>query len=112
MDRFARIALRLSLAGAGIAVVGAGFAGQASAAEVPDDDQGSRFTDSVEPAEHASDSADLTDASESASPFGEFPGGGTLLPAQTISEPQEALDSDRLVASLAPDAPKAQASDS
>ena len=33
MDSFARNALRLSLAGAGVAVLGAGFVGQASAAE-------------------------------------------------------------------------------
>jgi hypothetical protein len=39
MDSFARNALRLSLAGAGVAVLGAGFVGQASAAEsAPADD--------------------------------------------------------------------------
>ncbi len=37
MDSFARNALRLSMAGAGIAVLGAGFVGQASAAEAPAD---------------------------------------------------------------------------
>lgn len=36
MDSLARNALRLSLAGAGMAVLGAGFVGQASAAEAPD----------------------------------------------------------------------------
>lgn len=36
MNSLARNALRLSLAGAGIAVLGAGVAGQASAAELPD----------------------------------------------------------------------------
>ncbi|MDN5919953.1 MAG: hypothetical protein L0I76_33455 [Pseudonocardia sp.] len=35
MDSIARNALRLSLAGAGAAVLGAGFIGQASAAELP-----------------------------------------------------------------------------
>lgn len=35
MDSLARNALRLSLAGAGAAVLGAGFIGQASAAELP-----------------------------------------------------------------------------
>jgi hypothetical protein len=38
MDSFARNALRLSLAGAGVAVLGAGFVGQASAAEQPGTD--------------------------------------------------------------------------
>ncbi|RZT83276.1 hypothetical protein EV383_0075 [Pseudonocardia sediminis] len=36
MDSFARNALRLTLAGAGVVVLGAGFIGQASAAELPD----------------------------------------------------------------------------
>ena len=36
MDSLARNALRLSLAGAGLAVLGAGFVGQASAAELPE----------------------------------------------------------------------------
>ncbi|MBW0103109.1 hypothetical protein [Pseudonocardia sp. KRD291] len=36
MDSIARNALRLSLAGAGVAVLGAGFVAQASAAELPD----------------------------------------------------------------------------
>lgn len=41
MDKFARNALRLSLAGAGVAVLGAGFVGQASAAEAAPTDLGS-----------------------------------------------------------------------
>lgn len=51
MDTFARNALRLSLAGAGVAVLGAGFVGQASAAEAPTDavDAGAPDTSNVEP---------------------------------------------------------------
>lgn len=51
MDSLARNALRLSLAGAGMAVLGAGFVGQASAAELPE----------VPSAPEAPDTSQLTD---------------------------------------------------
>lgn len=40
MDTFARNALRFTLAGAGLVVLGAGYVGQASAAPAPVPDQG------------------------------------------------------------------------
>ena len=58
MDSLARNALRISLAGAGIAVLGAGFVSQASAAEQPDAGKVADGPDSTRLADHVVSSGD------------------------------------------------------
>ena len=108
MNPHARTALRVSLAGAGVAVLGAAFVGQASADEEPTGNPDaealpdtSQVQDDYTP--EGGDSADFTDAQESASPFPSFPGGGTFSPLRTVPAAQDVLDTENVQNFLTPD---------
>jgi hypothetical protein len=108
MTTYTRIAVRLSLAGAGVAALGAGLAGQAFADDEPTPNTDpaalpdtSQVQDDYTP--QGGDSADFTDANETASPFPSFPGGGSFSPLQTVPAPQDVLDTENVRNFLTPD---------
>ncbi|TCK27477.1 hypothetical protein [Pseudonocardia endophytica] len=108
MNSYARTALRVSLAGAGAAALGAGLAGQAFADDEPTPNTDpaalpdtSQVQDNYAP--QGGDSADFTDADETASPFPQFPGGGSFSPLQTVPTPQGLLDTENVQNFLTPD---------